>query len=85
LRQRLRDGPDERACRLHLQRVTGSFVGSAFGAAQFYGTKMSTAMDLTSKLQNDDRDKDREGPSGFESKAERARLFAARWPCSPSL
>ena len=34
-------------------------------------------MDLTSKLMNDDRDEDREGPSGFESKAERARLFAA--------
>jgi len=67
---------NERALQIHLQRVTGSFVGSAFGAAQFYGTKMSAAMDLTSKLQND-RDEDREGPSGFESKAERARLFAA--------
>jgi hypothetical protein len=34
-------------------------------------------LELTSKLLNDDRDEDREGPSGFESKAERARLFAA--------
>ena len=34
-------------------------------------------MELTSKLLNDDRDEDRDGPSGFESKAERARLFAA--------
>ena len=34
-------------------------------------------MELTSKLLNDDRDEDREGPAGFESKAERARLFAA--------
>jgi hypothetical protein len=64
---------NERALQIHLQRITGSFVGSAFGAAQFYGTKMSAAMELTSKLLNDDRD----GPSGFESKAERARLFAA--------
>jgi hypothetical protein len=68
---------NERALQIHLQRVTGSFVGSAFGAAQFYGTKMSAAMELTSKLLNDDRDEDRDGPSGFESKAERARLFAA--------
>jgi hypothetical protein len=34
-------------------------------------------MALTSKLLNDDRDEDRDGPAGFESKAERARLFAA--------
>jgi hypothetical protein len=34
-------------------------------------------MELTSKQLNDDRDEDREGPAGFESKAERARLFAA--------
>ena len=34
-------------------------------------------MELTSKLLNDDRDEDRDGPLGFESKAERARLFAA--------
>ena len=51
--------------------------GSAYGAAQFYGTKISAAMELTSKLLNDERDEDRNGPSRFESKAERARLFAA--------
>jgi hypothetical protein len=68
---------NEKALQIHLQRITGAFVGSAFGAAQFYGTKKSAAMELTSKLLNDDRDEDREGPAGFESKAERARLFAA--------
>jgi hypothetical protein len=68
---------NERALQIHLQRITGAYVSSAFGAAQFYGTKKSAAMDLTSKLLNDDRDEDRDGPSGFESKAERARLFAA--------
>ena len=68
---------NERALQIHLQRVTGAFVSSAFGAAQFYGTKKSTAMELTSKLLNDNRDEDRDGPIGFESKAERARLFAA--------
>ena len=34
-------------------------------------------MELTNKLLNDARDEDRDGPLGFESKAERARLFAA--------
>ena len=68
---------NEKALAIHLQRITGAFVGSAFGAAQFYGTKKSAAMELTSKLLNDDRDEDREGPAGFDSKAERARLFAA--------
>jgi hypothetical protein len=68
---------NEKALQIHLQRITGAFIGSAFGAAQFYGTKKSAAMDLTSKLLNDDRDEDREGPAGFESKAERARRFAA--------
>jgi len=68
---------NEKALQIHLQRITGAFVSSAFGAAQFYGTKKSAALELTSKLLNDDRDEDREGPAGFESKAERARLFAA--------
>ncbi|HUZ62988.1 MAG TPA: hypothetical protein VMU82_04655 [Acetobacteraceae bacterium] len=68
---------NEKALQIHLQRITGAFVGSAFGAAQFYGTKKSAAMELTSRLLNDDRDEDRDGPGGFDSKAERARLFAA--------
>jgi hypothetical protein len=62
---------------IHLQRVVGSFVSSAYGAATFYGTKVTQAKDLTMKSQNDDRDEDRGGVSGFESKAERARQFAA--------
>jgi hypothetical protein len=68
---------NEKALQIHLQRIAGAFVGSAYGAAQFYGTKKSAAMELTSKLLNDARDEDRDGPAGFESKAERARLFAA--------
>jgi hypothetical protein len=68
---------NERALQIHLQRIAGAFIGSAHGAAQFYGTKKSAALELTSRLLNDDRDEDRDGPSGFESKAERARLFAA--------
>ena len=69
---------NEKALAIHLQRVVASFVGSAFGAAQFYGNKVSQAQDLTMKSQNDDRDEDRDGVSGFESKAQSARIFAAQ-------
>ncbi|MDR3535223.1 MAG: hypothetical protein P4L71_01860 [Acetobacteraceae bacterium] len=68
---------NDKALQIHLQRITGAYVMSAFGAAQFYGAKKSTALELTSKLLNDERDEDRDGPSGYESKAERARQFAA--------
>ena len=68
---------NDKAMEMHLQRVVGSFVSSAYGAASFYGTKVTAAKDLTMKSQNDDRDEDRAGVSGYESKAERARQFAA--------
>ena len=71
------DNLNEKALQIHLQRVVGSFVGSAFGAAQFYGTKVTQARDLTMASQNDDRDEDRTGVAGFESRGEKARLFAA--------
>jgi hypothetical protein len=32
---------NEKALQIHLQRIAGAFVSSAFGAAQFYGTKKS--------------------------------------------
>ena len=54
-----------------------ALVGSACRAAQFYGGKVTQARDLTSKLANDDRDEDREGVYGFDSRAARARQFAA--------
>ena len=63
---------------IHLQRVVGSFVSSAYGASTFYQTKVTTAKDLTMASQNDSRDEDRDGVSGFMSKAENARLFAAQ-------
>jgi hypothetical protein len=68
---------NDKALAIHLQRIVGSYVASAHGAAQFYGNKVTTARDLTARLQNDGRDDDRDGPLGMESKAERARLFAA--------
>ena len=75
--QTLQDALNEKALRIHLQRVVGSFVGSAYGATQFYGSKVTQARDLTVASQNDDRDEDRGGAVGFESKAQRARIFAA--------
>ena len=68
---------NKRALQIHLQRIVGAHVASAYAAAQFYGTKLSAAKDLTTRLGNDDRDEDRGGPSGFEDKAARARHFAA--------
>lgn len=68
---------NETALRIHLQRVVGAFVSSAHGAATFYGSKVTQARDLTSTLANDDRDEDRNGVLGFDSRAARARSFAA--------
>ena len=68
---------NERALQIHLQRIVGAHVASAYGAAQFYGAKLSAAKDLTTRLGNNDRDEDRGGPSGFEDKAARARRFVA--------
>ena len=73
----LRDTLSEKAMQIHLQRIVGAYVTSAHGAGQFYQQKVSQARDLTSKLANEDRDEDRDGGTGFETKAERARLFAA--------
>jgi hypothetical protein len=68
----------ERQLFMHLQRITHAFVASAFGAGQFYSEKVSEARSLTASLANDDRDADRGGAVGFDSKADRAREFAAK-------
>lgn len=68
---------NERAMAMHLQRIVGAFVGSAYGAGNFYSQKVTVARDETSRLANDHRDEDRDGVMGFESKAARARHFAA--------
>ncbi|MEZ2409111.1 hypothetical protein AB6806_20135 [Bosea sp. RCC_152_1] len=73
----LREGLAERAMQIHLQRIVGSYVGSAHGAGQFYSRAVSEARDLTSKLANEARDEDLDGPVGFESAAQRKREFAA--------
>ncbi len=66
----------EKAIELHFQRLVGAYVGSAFGAATFFDSKRTVARDMATKM-NDDRDEDRDGPSGFENRVERAQGFAA--------
>ncbi len=62
---------------IHLQRIVGSYVGSAYGAGQFYSKAVTEAKDATAKLANDIRDEDLDGPVGFDSNAQRKREFAA--------
>ena len=73
----LNDNLNEKALDMHMQRIVAGYVNSAFGAGQFYGDKKRQAQDVSSALYNDYRDEDRDGVAGFESKAERARNFAA--------
>ena len=72
----LGEGLGERAMQIHLQRIVGAFIGSAFGAGQVYSRAVTEGRDLVSRLSNDERDDDRDGPVGFESRAERKARFA---------
>lgn len=76
--QALQPTVNETAMRIHLQRIVGAVGSSAHGATGFYQGKVTQARDLTAKLANEDRDEDREGIWGFETKAARARQFAAQ-------
>jgi hypothetical protein len=67
----------EKALQMHLERITGGYVASAYGAANFYSNKATEAARLNSSFACDDRDEDRDGVAGFESKRDRARQFAA--------
>jgi len=73
----LGEGLGERAMQIHMQRIVGSFVGSAYGAGQFYSRAVTEARDATAKAACDDRDEDVGGPVGFDSAAQRKREFAA--------
>ena len=77
LANELRDNLNDKAMAIFLQRVVGSVVGGAHGAAVFYGNKKSDALAQHSKLLNDHRDEDADGVYGFESRAARAANFAA--------
>jgi hypothetical protein len=73
----LNEGLSERAMQIHLQRIVGSYVGSAHGAGQFYSRAVTEAREATARLANDARDADLDGPVGFDSAAQRKREFAA--------
>ena len=73
----LNESLGDRAMQIHLQRIVGSYVGSAHGAGQFYSRAVSEARDATAKSANDTRDEDLDGPVGFNSNAQRKREFAA--------
>ena len=68
---------NETAMKIHLQRVVGSFVSSAHGAAQFYGGKGHAGPRSHLQARQRRSRQDREGVYGFESRAARARQFAA--------
>jgi len=73
----LTDNLNDKVMQMHLQRIVGAYVSSSCGAGQFYGTKVTQARDLSSRLANDERDEDRGGPYGLDDRAARVRLFAA--------
>lgn len=73
----LSEGLSDKAMQIHFQRIVGSYVGSAYGAGQFYSKAVSEAKDASARLANDTRDEDLEGPVGFDSAAQRKREFAA--------
>ncbi len=73
----LSEGLSDKAMQIHLQRIVGSYVGSAYGAGQFYSKAVTEAKDASARLANDTRDEDLEGPVGFDSAAQRKREFAA--------
>lgn len=73
----LGEGLKERAMQIHLQRIVGAYIGSAYGAGQFYSRAVTEARDATAKAACDARDEDVDGPVGFEGSAQRKREFAA--------
>jgi hypothetical protein len=74
----LKENLNDKALANHLQRIVGSFVSSACSSGDFYSDKVGEARRLTSRLDNDERDEDRDPVSGFDSRADRAREFAGK-------
>ena len=65
------------AMKVHLQRLVGAYVASACGAGDYYQKRTTVMRDMHSPVANDDRDEDRDGPVGFESRLARSRQFCA--------
>lgn len=77
----LSEGLAEKAMQIHLRRIVGSHVGSAYGAGQFYSKAVTEAKDVTARLANDARDEDVDGPVGFDSKARESANSPPKWAC----
>lgn len=66
---------NDTATRMHFQRLVGSLIASAVRAGEFYSEKVSDARAASTR--GHDGGEEMDGPVGFESKAQRARRFAA--------
>jgi hypothetical protein len=66
---------NEKATEMHFQRIVGSLVSSAVGAGNFYSAKLLDARAATARAGDGGQEQD--APVGLESKAQRAREFAA--------
>ena len=72
----------EKGLKIWADRIVGGFVGAAHGAARFYEDKAEAAREMSNRLRENHRDEDRDeyegrSYSGFETKAQFARRFAA--------
>ena len=67
---------NDKATVMHFQRIVGALVGSEAGAGRFYSDKVSEARAATARAA-DGGDDEHGTPIGLESRAERAREFAA--------
>jgi hypothetical protein len=67
---------NDKATTMHFERIVGALVDSAVGAGRFYSDKVSEARAATARAA-DGGDDEHGTPIGLESKAERARQFAA--------
>ena len=66
---------NEKATKMHFQRIVGSLVSSAVGAGRFYSDKVLEARAAAARTAEGGQEPD--APVGFESKARRLAEFAA--------
>ena len=69
--------------RVHQQRISGSYVSPAAGAAASLRHRQVGCDGADQLALDGDRDEDCDRPAGCDSK--RARLSPPRWPCRPAL
>ena len=74
----LADHMTETGLKIFLQRLVAGFVDSACRTGEFYDAKVAEARRANAKLHCEDRDEDRPGVAGFDSRAQRTREFAAK-------